>query len=194
MRMKNQNLREKLKYAKKKEFRMVKNGKVLKKTVQQLQRQCAMTKHEILHGAIATLSEKEQLAVRACFSAAKLKNRRGMRYSRQWLYECILLRIRSKKAYKHLRKHKILVLPSTSTLERSMEQIKSTYGFQESVFRALEFKTKQMDPKDVHRAILVDEMKLSTTLHFNKMNLKFKGFTNLGDHHHHHHHHHRSRL
>lgn len=109
-----------------------------------------MTKEDVLNGAIFLLSEKEQLAVRTCFNASKLKNRRGIRYSRQWLYECILLRIKSKKAYKHLRKHKILVLPSTSTLERHMRHIKSSYGFQESVFRALKFKTEKMDPKDRH--------------------------------------------
>ncbi|XP_051170441.1 uncharacterized protein LOC127287502 isoform X2 [Leptopilina boulardi] len=100
-------------------------GKVLKKKLKDYQMKCAITKEEILNRAIYTLSEKQQLAVKSCFDAAKIKSRRGMRYGRQWLYECILLRIKS--------------------------------------------------------AILVDEMKLSTSLTFNKMNLKFEGFTNLGD-------------
>ena len=67
---------------------------MLKTTKRTLQRQCAISKEEIINGAIAMLSKKEQLAVRACFEASKVKSRRGMRYSRQWLYECILLRIK----------------------------------------------------------------------------------------------------
>ncbi|XP_043478659.1 uncharacterized protein LOC122509002 [Leptopilina heterotoma] len=63
-----------------------------------------------------------------------------------------------------------------------MKQIKSTYGFQESVFSALKLKTEKMDSKHRHGASLLDQMKLSTSLTFNKMNLQFEGFTNLGEH------------
>ena len=123
---------------------------MLKATLRRLQKQCAAGKEEIINEAIATLAEKEQLAVRACFKASKIKSRRGIRYSRQWLYECILLRIKRKKAYTHLRKHKFLVLPAKTTLDKCMKSIKSAYGFQESVFKALKFKTGSMDPKLRH--------------------------------------------
>lgn len=66
------------------------------------------------------------------------------------MYECILLRIKSKKAYKHLRKHKVLALSAFQTLDRCMRRMKSAYGFLDNVFEALKLKTAAMDPKDRH--------------------------------------------
>ena len=123
---------------------------MLKETLRRLQKQCVAGKEEIINEAIATSAEKEQLAVRACFKASKITSWRGIRYSKQCLYECILLRIKSKEAYTHFRKHKILVLPEKTTLDKCMKNIKSAYGFQESVFKALKFKTGSMGPKLRH--------------------------------------------
>lgn len=115
-----------------------------------LRKKCAEAKYGNMKEAIANLKDIEQLAVWACIQASKVKNTRGMRYNRQWVYECVLLRIKSKKAYKHLRKHKILALPSLQTLERCLKRIKSAYGFQENVFLALKFKTTRMNVTETH--------------------------------------------
>src|SRR5215831_15221346 len=55
--------------------------------------------------------------VRACFSSAKI-NKKGRRYTKQWVYECLLMRIKSRKLYEYLRSHEILVLPHIDTLNK----------------------------------------------------------------------------
>lgn len=121
----------------------------MKRKIKELRLKCAAVKEDVLLEAIATLPEKEQLAVKACFSAATCKSNNGVRYTTQWIYECLLLRIKSKKAYVHLRKHKILILPSLQTLHRYLKTVKSAYGFQDNTFDALKLKTSSMMPDDV---------------------------------------------
>ena len=72
-----------------------------------------------------------------------------MRYTNMWVYECLLLRIKSRKTYTHLRNHKILALPSIETLSRYMKAMKGSYGFNESTFKVLKIKTATMDPCNV---------------------------------------------
>lgn len=122
----------------------------MKDVLRGLQEKCAQTKEEVISQAISHLTCGEQLAVEACFQASKLKEPRGARYNRQWVYECILLRIKSPIGYKYLRSHKILALPSLQTLDRCMRRMKSCYGFDENVFNALKLKTEKMNDTDKH--------------------------------------------
>ncbi|XP_039306730.1 uncharacterized protein LOC113005133 [Solenopsis invicta] len=103
-----------------------------------------------------------------------------MRYTTQWVYECLLLRIKSKKTYEHLRSHNILALPCRDTLSRYIEAIKGCYGFEEKTFKLLKEKSAKMEPSDVRGVLLLNEMKVSKILTFNRKNLEVEGFTNLG--------------
>ena len=111
--------------------------------------ECAKANVHALEKACNNLPDSQKLAVQACFNASKVKDIRGIRYTNSWIYECLLLRIKSRKTYAHLRNHKILALPSVETLSRYMKAIKGSYGFNESVFQILELKTKTMDPQDI---------------------------------------------
>ena len=71
---------------------------------------------------------EQQTAIKRCVAAAKVKDKRAIRYSIQWIYTCLLLRIKSKKAYDHLRNHKILALPTCKTLMKYIQEIKGSYG------------------------------------------------------------------
>lgn len=66
------------------------------------------------------------------------------RYKTEWMYECMLMRIRGPALYKHIREHKILPLPSMSTIRRHCSGLKATYGFQNSLFETMKFKGKSM--------------------------------------------------
>ncbi|XP_077277352.1 uncharacterized protein LOC143905672 [Temnothorax americanus] len=103
-----------------------------------------------------------------------------MRYTNEWIFECLLLRIKSSKTCKHLRAHQILSLPCIDTLNEYIKAIKGVYGFEETTFEVLKKKVKNMDPRTKHAALLLDEMKLLKSLHFDRKNLRFQGFTNLG--------------
>jgi hypothetical protein len=82
------------------------------------------------------------------FSASQLKNPKGRRYALNWVYECLLLKIKIRRAYEHLRAHDILALPSVSTLSRYIRQIKSGYRFQQATFDCLKEKSKELAPED----------------------------------------------
>ena len=71
-----------------------------------------------------------------------------MGYSAAWIYECLLLRIKSRKAYQHILEHKILALPSISTLTRYIRKIKRCYGLHQSTFTCLKKKASVMDATD----------------------------------------------
>ncbi|XP_076287298.1 LOW QUALITY PROTEIN: uncharacterized protein LOC143212399 [Lasioglossum baleicum] len=181
-----------------------------------LKDECSRCNEKVMRKVIKELPQNQQLAVEACFAAAKSNNKKGIRYATEWIYECILLRIKSRKTYNHLRSRNILTLPSIQTLNRYMKNVKGCYGFQMSTFELLKKKTADMESNDVrgantfnlHKSILliyknglllydkafqipkycfmgvllVDEMKLSQTLYFNRMNLKVEGFVDLGQH------------
>ncbi|XP_051170552.1 uncharacterized protein LOC127287589 [Leptopilina boulardi] len=102
LKIRNADLKKNSKFTSQAKNRLAKQVKKLKDSLNILKEQCAQTTGESLAKGIEELPPKEQLAVRACVNASKIKSPRGVRYSRQWVYECILLRIKSKKAYKHL--------------------------------------------------------------------------------------------
>ncbi|XP_042145525.1 uncharacterized protein LOC120844447 [Ixodes scapularis] len=134
---------------------------------------------EVLSEKIKGLPLKQQAAVRACFEAARRKSKKGMRYEKDWLLECILIRMRSPKLYKHLRRHDILALPGRTCLKKAMQHFKSGFGFNPNVFATLCEKTKTMDEFSRHGIIAFDEMKLSEHIDV-KSSGSLEGFVDLG--------------
>ncbi|KAH6943996.1 hypothetical protein HPB50_001152 [Hyalomma asiaticum] len=134
---------------------------------------------EALNERIKKLPQKQQMAFMACFSAAKRKSTCGMLYDKNWILECVLLRMRSPKLYEHLRKQKILVLPSRTCLQRYVRNFKSGFGFNDTVFKALSAKTESMDVCTRHGGIIFDELKLSEQFGVNQAGF-VEGFVDLG--------------
>lgn len=110
-------------------------------------RACAATKESVLNEFIATLPPAQQEAVRACFEAAKRKGPSGRRYTTEWVYQCMLMRIKDKKLYNHLRENEILVLPNISTINNYLKHYGGSYGFQPQILEMLKTKTEGMDAK-----------------------------------------------
>ena len=99
-------------------------------------------KEEALKEAIATLPPAQQQAVTACFEAAKRKGPTGRRYTTEWVYECMLLRIKDKKLYNHNRDREILPLPCLSTINGYLKHYGGAYGFQPQMLEMLKKKPK----------------------------------------------------
>lgn len=114
-----------------------------------IKKECAKANKEKLQDAIEKLPEAQRAAVNACFNASQVKDKRGARYTNQWIYECLLVRIKSPSTYKHLRENKVLAMPSENTLSSYIKVIKGTYGFDENVFKVLKSKTASMSSTDV---------------------------------------------
>lgn len=62
-----------------------------------IQAEYAKKDKDVLKKYCNTLPEPQQAAVQACFNASQVKDKRGVRYTNQWVYECLLLRIKSRK-------------------------------------------------------------------------------------------------
>lgn len=105
---------------------------------------CAKISKEKLEDNILNLPLPQQEAIKACVAASKVASTKGMRYSTHWVYECLLIRIKSRKTYEHLRTHKILALPSLDTLNRYIRKMDSGYGFHRNTFDMLKKKAAEM--------------------------------------------------
>ncbi|KAH8039488.1 hypothetical protein HPB51_007390 [Rhipicephalus microplus] len=109
--------------------------------IKKIKSECAATADEILAKKISLLSPKQQLAVRQCFQASKRKSLRGMKYDKEWMLECISLKMRSPKLYQYMRRQNILALPSDTTLRKYTAPYRSDYGFNEKLLSVFQKKS-----------------------------------------------------
>ncbi|KAK3918906.1 Transposable element P transposase [Frankliniella fusca] len=155
--------------------------KKYKRRIEHVIRQCQAKDESVLAEAISKLPAAQQEAVKACFSASKRKGPSGRRYTAEWVYGCMLMRIKDKKLYNYIRKHEILVLPATSTINGYLKHYGGAYGFQPQVLDMLQKKTAGMHERFRRGMILIDEMKLTKGAHFDASTLKVIGFKDMGE-------------
>jgi len=60
------------------------------------------------------------------------------------------MKIKGPALYKKIRRDNILPLPSLSTLQRYIQQLQPSYGFQESVFKMIKEKAKYIPNFEKH--------------------------------------------
>lgn len=77
--------------------RLINKVQTLKDEINVIRISCSESEEDIIEEAICALPKEQQIAIKTCFSASKVKSDKGMRYTSNWIYECILLRIKSKK-------------------------------------------------------------------------------------------------
>lgn len=109
---------------------------------------CSEHSEETINIAIKDLPVQMQELVQHIHKYGKQTDKKGMRYSRRWILECLLLSIKSKKAYLHLRSHNILPLPTLTTLRKYLKNMKPQYGFDPQVFTMLKKKGEAMKAED----------------------------------------------
>ncbi|XP_064472820.1 uncharacterized protein LOC135387642 [Ornithodoros turicata] len=144
-----------------------------------MQEENAARSADVLTEQISTLPKKQQECVRQCFAAAKRKSPKGNTYSKDWILECIIMKMKSPRLYEHLRQHNIISLPSKSTLKRYLRHYKSGFGFCHKVLAALKRKTKELTSFKRHGGLLIDEIKLSEHLTVTATG-QIEGFVDLG--------------
>lgn len=151
----------------------------LSDTISKMNDATAATAEDILQQKLQGLSQKQQLAVRQCFEAAKRKSTRGMKYNKEWMLECILLKMRSPKLYDYIRRQNILVIPGKTTIRKYIASYMANFGFNENMLQTLKEKTSTMDPFKCQGGIVIDEMKLSEHLSVDTAG-RVSGFVDLG--------------
>ena len=93
------------------------------------------------------LTEIQQEVVRHFINFSNKKSHLR-RYTVEWILECLLLRIKSKALYEHMRNSGILPLPSSQTLDKYIGNIDRTFGFQDAVFDSLKIRASRLEPQE----------------------------------------------
>lgn len=120
----------------------------LKEKVKHLLNECSRKKKEILEEQIKELPPEQQHAVMACFSAAKRKGVRGRRYTLEWIYQCLLMRIKGPALYDQIRKKNILAVPCKLTLNNYISTMGCAYGFSDALFTLMKEKAPHIKAEE----------------------------------------------
>jgi len=113
--------------------------------IAELKARCAKIEQSSLEDQLKKFPREQQEAINACLMAAKCKGPSGRRYSNDWILECLLLRIKSKKAYLHIRNHNILPLPTLKTLQEYLNKLDPSYGFSLETLTLMRAKALKME-------------------------------------------------
>ncbi|XP_077496128.1 uncharacterized protein LOC144107018 [Amblyomma americanum] len=172
-------LAHRLKLLKRKTARLKSNTNSLKEQLNEMMIQNKAIAEGELTEKVAALSPKQREAALHIFKASSRKSTRGMKFSNEWVLECLIMKMKSARLYEHLRKEKILVLPSKSTLRKYLQLYRTGFGFSEKIFEVISKTTSTMDNFSRHGGLIVDEMKLSEHLSVTTAG-HVDGFVDLG--------------
>lgn len=111
-----------------------------------MRKKCRNIAKESLKEKIKALPSTTQEQILLFVDSVKGQEK-GRRYSRNYLFDCTLLKIKSASTYRHLRNRKILPLPSESTIYRYLKKLKPSFGFQHQVFDIMKEKSMHMIPQ-----------------------------------------------
>lgn len=172
-------LSQRLKLAKQKALRLSNRTTSLKRQLDAMAAENAMIREDEFLKKIASLPPKQREAVHHMFKASSYQSTKGMKYSNEWVLECLMMKMKSPKLYEHLRKECILTMPCKTTLRKYLKSYKTGYGFSAKVLDVLSKKTASMDLFQRHGGLIVDEMKLSEQLSVTTAG-HIEGFVDLG--------------
>ncbi|XP_064479783.1 uncharacterized protein LOC135393222 [Ornithodoros turicata] len=106
------------------------------------------------HVARGKQSEQEKLPQRQriifdqWLKKAAAKSAKGMRYSMEWIYDSLLLKIKSTAAYTFLVENEYLPLPDPRTLQSYISSLDANFGFNPDPFTLLKNKQKEVPERE----------------------------------------------
>ncbi|KAL3252689.1 hypothetical protein MRX96_054837 [Rhipicephalus microplus] len=121
---------------------------LLSSTQQQLERcQKQLAKMRVLVNKNARLvqnldklSTREKLIYDQSIMKANAKSPKAARYKKAWIYDCLLLKIKSTAVYTFLHENEYLPLPNLRTLYTYLRSLTADFGFDSSLFTVLKDK------------------------------------------------------
>ncbi|XP_077507376.1 uncharacterized protein LOC144117738 [Amblyomma americanum] len=135
-----------------------------------------------LHQSVGKLSERGKLVFHQNAMKANAKSARAVRYKKEWLCDCLLLKIDSTAAYTFLHEDGFLPLPNPRTLYSYMKNLKADFGFDASLFTLLKETLQEVPEREQRGVLMFDEMSVQKSLHGRESDMKVLGKVNLGEH------------
>lgn len=119
---------------------------------------------------------------RAAAKTDKNGHKCGMRYEAGFLIECLLLKLKSPKAYRHLLDRNILPLPAPDNLRRLLSSSNVGFGFNELSLENIATVLKEFkdQPELRYGTLIWDEMSIRKDLTWDAKMLKWNGIVNFG--------------
>lgn len=103
-----------------------------------------------------------------------------MRYDAVFLMECLLLKMKSTAAYKHLRKNRMLPLPSPSTIRRYLSASDCYFGFNEMALDHIKKALEGLPVPDRFGSLMWDEMAVKKDITWDAFKLEWHGIDDFG--------------
>jgi len=112
----------------------------LKAEVKDMFRKCQEVERKKLEASIKHFPQTQQDIVLAFHKMTVEKGPTARRYVLNWIYECILMRIKSPALYHNIREKGILPLPCRATIARYMRKLHPMFGYQDTLFEVIKKK------------------------------------------------------
>lgn len=129
----------------------------------------------------AHLSPKTKLIVSEAIQKAKQKVKTTFRYSDEWILDSLLIRCKSTSGYNMLRNNGYLPLPSLSTLNRAIQNLRPEFGFDNTLFDALKDKLSNFELNERRGILMFDEMQISKNIEFRVDTCRLVGMVDFGE-------------
>ncbi|KAK8785529.1 hypothetical protein V5799_008105 [Amblyomma americanum] len=172
-------LSQRLKLLKRKAVRLRSHVTAMEQRLAEMEAKNRTIAEEEFTAKVSTFPSKQREAVLRMFKASSRKSQKGMKFSIEWVLECLIMKMKSARLYEHLRRENILALPSKTTLRKYLKRYKTGFRFNSKVLDVLSEKARSMDEFKKHGGLIVDEMKLSEHLSVTAAG-HIEGFVDLG--------------
>jgi Transposase protein/THAP domain len=146
--------------------------KLLQKENEVLKRKC---------NAFDSLPPKMKLVVTQTMQNSGTKAATGNRFCKDWIVDALLIKCKSAATYKMLREQGYLPLPSVTTLNRHIQNLRPEFGFDRTLCHALTEKLKAYTIAERRGMLMFDELQISKHLDFRADLAKTVGFVDFGD-------------
>ncbi|XP_049519232.1 uncharacterized protein LOC125943768 [Dermacentor silvarum] len=104
------------------------------------------------------------------------------RYKKEWLYDCLLLKVKSTAVYTFLQENGFLPLPTPRTLYGYLKSLKADFGFDASLFAVLREKLQGVPERERRGVLMFDEMSVRKSVHVRESDMSLLGKVDFSEH------------
>ncbi|KAL3211554.1 hypothetical protein MRX96_036321 [Rhipicephalus microplus] len=104
------------------------------------------------------------------------------KYKKAWIYDCLLLKIKSTVVYTFLHENEYLPLPNPRTLYTYLRSLKADFGFDSSLFTVLKDKLQVLPERERRGVLMFDEMSVRKSVHIRESDMALLGKVNFAEH------------
>ncbi|KAL3218924.1 hypothetical protein MRX96_031284 [Rhipicephalus microplus] len=113
---------------------------------------------------------------------ANAKSPKAARYKKAWIYDCLLLKIKSTAVYTFLHENEYLPLPNPRTLYTYLRSLKADFGFDSSLFTVLKDKLQVLPERERRGVLMFDEMSVRKSVLIRESDMALLGKVNFAEH------------